>query len=110
MIESYEFGKMRIAGKVYTSDLIIFPDRIMTNWWRKEGHRLSVEDLTEVLKFKPEILIVGTGYYGRMEVPEETKKFLEKNGIELVYAPTGEAVKIFNETSKKKVGAFHLTC
>ncbi len=110
MIESYEFGKIKIAGKVYTSDVIVFPGRVLSNWWRKEGHKLSVEDLKEIIDFKPEVLIVGTGYYGRMEVPEETKKFLEKNGIELMYAPTQQAVKIFNEITKKKAGAFHLTC
>ncbi|MCS7118523.1 MAG: MTH938/NDUFAF3 family protein [Archaeoglobaceae archaeon] len=110
MIESYEFGKMKIAGKVYTADLIVFPERVKTNWWRREGHKLNIEDLREIVDFKPEVIVVGTGYYGKMDIPEETKKFFEKIGIKLIYAPTKDAVRIFNEISNKKVGAFHLTC
>jgi len=34
MIESYSFGQMVIDGQEYTSDLIIFPDRINSSWWR----------------------------------------------------------------------------
>jgi hypothetical protein len=30
-----------------TSDLIIYPERIDANWWRREGHRLTPEDLPE---------------------------------------------------------------
>ncbi|MEM1578352.1 MAG: MTH938/NDUFAF3 family protein [Archaeoglobaceae archaeon] len=110
MIQKYEFGKIWINGELYTTDLIILQDRVKENWWRKEGHRLSIEDLKEVIDFEPEILVVGTGYNGRMEIPNETKKFLEKRGIRLISAPTPKAVEIFNGISGKKAGAFHLTC
>lgn len=110
MIERYEFGKIVVNGKVYTSDILVFGEKVRENWWRKEGHRLNLEDLKEVIEFKPEVLIVGTGYNGRMAVPEEVKSFLEKEGIKTVALPTPQAVKVFNETKAKKVGAFHLTC
>jgi hypothetical protein len=45
MITSYDFGHIIIDGKRYTSDLIVFPDRVKVGWWRKEGHRLQLEDL-----------------------------------------------------------------
>ena len=41
IIEQYRFGKMRINGKDYSSDLIIFFDTIETNWRRKKGHSLD---------------------------------------------------------------------
>ncbi|MEM1593039.1 MAG: Mth938-like domain-containing protein [Archaeoglobaceae archaeon] len=110
MIERYEFGKIVVNGRAFTSDILIFDESVRENWWRKEGHKLSLEDLREVLEFKPEILIIGTGYNGRMVVPEEVKKFLEEKGIKAIVLPTQEAVKVFNETKAKKVGAFHLTC
>ncbi|RLI30667.1 hypothetical protein DRO48_02760, partial [Candidatus Bathyarchaeota archaeon] len=44
-IEAYGFGYIVVDGKRYTSDVIIFPDRVMDGWWRKEGHRLYVDDL-----------------------------------------------------------------
>ncbi|MEM2281961.1 MAG: MTH938/NDUFAF3 family protein [Candidatus Hadarchaeales archaeon] len=111
VIESYEFGRIVIDGKVYTSDVLVFPDRVREGWWRKEGHRLDVEDLEEVLEFKPEVLVVGTGYSGCMEVPQSTKNFLEMRGIRVLEAPTKEAAELFNRMVKKrKAAALHLTC
>jgi len=55
MIESYSFGYIIINGNKYTSDVIVFPDKIKSNWWRKSGHLLLEEDISEILKFMPEI-------------------------------------------------------
>ena len=112
MIESYEFGRIVIDGRVYTSDLILFPDRVRSDWWRKEGHRLSVEDLGEIVRAKPEVLVVGTGHSGLVEIPGETARFIRSKGIELVAEPTRKATEIYNELSKSKrvVAALHLTC
>jgi len=112
VIEHYDFGEMIVDGKRYTSDLIIFPGRIKSNWWRREGHKLHIDDLREVINEKPEILVVGTGYSGIMKVPRETIEYVEKEGIKIIVKPTPEAYKIFNDLSKKHnvVGAFHLTC
>ncbi len=110
-IEDYEFGRMVIGGRVYTADLIILGEEILPNWWRREGHSLCPEDLGPVLAARPEVLVIGTGAYGAMDVPYETQKFLEELGIEVIWKPTAEAVDIFNGlTGRKKAAAFHLTC
>lgn len=113
MIDSYGFGRIVIDGKKYTSDVIIFPYRVMSDWWREEGHRLHVNDLDEVLKEKVDVLVVGTGYLGLMKVPTETRDFMEKEGFKLIIQPTREAWKTYNsltKSGKKVVAAFHLTC
>ena len=112
MIDSYDFGQIVIDGKRYNSDLIVFPDRVRDGWWRKEGHRLHVEDLKEVFEAEPEVLVVGTGYSGLMTVPPETKRYIESEGIELIAQKTAEACKTFNRLVKsgKVVAALHLTC
>ncbi len=111
-IEDYSFGKMLISGKTYTKDLIIFPDRINSSWWRKEGHLLQLEDLEDVIKERPELLIIGTGYYGVLKVPEDLIRDLKARGMEVIVEKTSEAVKVFNrrDMTKKTVAAFHLTC
>ncbi|MHA1839475.1 MAG: hypothetical protein ACTSYO_05915 [Candidatus Ranarchaeia archaeon] len=38
MIDKYEFGCIVIRGQEYTSDVIVFPDRVIDGWWRKERH------------------------------------------------------------------------
>ncbi len=112
MIDSYKFGKMVVEGQVYSSDLIIYPDRIDSSWWRKSGHRLCLEDIKEILEEKPEILVVGTGAYGLMRVDKEVKDYAQAEGIELIVDKTKNAVQKFNElaSQKKTIGAFHLTC
>ena len=112
MIEEYTFGKIKINGKIYTSDVIIYPDRVDDSWWRKEGHSLVPEDLEKVVKVKPNILIVGTGYSGLMEVPESTKKWIISQKIELIVQSTKKACDTYNKlySSKKVVAALHLTC
>ena len=112
-IDSYKFGEITINGDVYSNDVIVFPGKIKSNWWRKEGHCLHPEDLKEVINFHPDYLIVGQGHDGVMKVPEETKNFLKKHNIPLLACVTGQAQKTFNEyisDGKKAVGAFHLTC
>jgi len=111
-IEHYTFGKIIVDGKTFTKDLIIYPDRIDPSWWRKEGHLLQIDDLRDVIKEKPDILIIGTGYNGVMKVPEETVMNLRSMGIEVIIKKTTEAVEAFNnmEGSRKVIAALHLTC
>jgi hypothetical protein len=103
---------MDVDGHTYTSDLIIFPDRVNDSWWRKSGHNLCLEDIEDVLKEQPEVLVVGTGFYGIVNVEEEVRSEFQSQGIELIIAKTEEAVQSFNKfaSEKKTVGAFHLTC
>ncbi len=113
MIESYSFGRIVVDGKEYTTDLIIFPDRVKDKWWRKEGHRLHIEDIEEVAEERPDVLVVGTGYSGLMRVPAETKRRIEEMGIELIIQPTKQAYKTYNKlikSGKEAVAALHLTC
>lgn len=111
-IEKYSFGKIVIDGKKYTSDLIIFPDHIKANWLRERGHFLQLEDLEEVIAFKPEIVIIGTGAFGVMKISDKVIEKMKELNIEFRAEKTGEAVKLFNAevTHKNVVAGLHLTC
>ena len=113
MIDSYAFGSIAVDGKKFTSDLIIYPDgHIDAFWWRRAGHKLASNDIDELIKSKPEVIIVGTGSSGLMKPEKELEKLLQQKGIELISTLSRKAVKIYNDLSSKKlVGAcFHLTC
>ena len=111
-IDSYSFGSLVVDGKMYTSDVIMYPDRVDPSWWRKEGHRLQIDDLADVLNAKPQILIIGTGYSGMMAVSMETESRIRSQGIDIYVATTGRAVELFNTIKGKKtvIAALHLTC
>jgi len=111
-IQEYRFGRMVVDGEEHTRDLILLPDRVVSGWWRKEGHRLDVDDLRVVFEAGPEVLVVGTGAYGMMKVPEETRRAVEAAGIQLRAARTGEAWRTYQDLRgrHRTAGAFHLTC
>src|SRR6266536_1679404 len=70
-IEHYEFGRIVVDGQEEQRDLIILPDRVVGNWWRRHGHALVPEDLDEVLDDLPEHLVIGTGAHGQMQPNQE---------------------------------------
>lgn len=112
-IESYNFGVIKVDGVEYISDLIIFCDLVKPNWWRKQGHRLDIEDIQDVIDFKPELLIIGKGESEMMDIPASTIEGLRTAGIKVIAENTTQACKIFNEQfkkGKKVAGAFHITC
>ena len=113
MIENYSFGQILIDGKKYNSDLIIFKDHIYDSWWRKEGHNLCIDDIKEIINKKPDVLIIGTGYFGLMKVPKELIENVKSSGTkQVIVKKTGDACNEYNKICKKKniVAAFHLTC
>ena len=88
-IDNYSFGRIIINNKTYSSDVIVYPNRVDPSWWRKEGHYLNKEDLSKVVMAKPDIVIIGTGQSGVMEVPKSTVVFLESHGIKVYIEKTG---------------------
>ena len=112
IIGSYQFGQIVVSGQNYTSDVIIFPDRVKAHWWRKTGHELCLDDLAEVMVEKSEVLVVGTGESGCMKVLPEIKQGLESRGIKLIVETTDKACNIYNQLcqSQRVVAALHLTC
>ena len=111
-IESYRFGQIRIAGQTYAKDVIITPDRIISNWWREQGHALSIDDLQELLSTPPQVLIIGTGAHGRMQVPHETLHQLESNNIQTLVLESEQACQRYNDLCDIQAVALaiHLTC
>ena len=112
IIDSYQLGLISVNGKKYTSDVIIFPDRVRDDWWRKSGHQLCLEDIAEVIAKNPEVLIVGTGVSGLVEVLPEVRQAVDARGIKLIAETTDKACHTYNQLcqSRRVVAALHLTC
>ncbi len=113
-IQEYGFGRIVIDGKKYTSDVIIYPDRVDDSWWRREGHRLVPDDLPFLRENPPAVLVVGQGRFGLMKITPEFLALVRELGIELHAGRSAEAVKMYNQLWKEGrrdiIGAFHLTC
>jgi hypothetical protein len=110
-IERYRFGHVVVDGEEQTRDVIVLPERVLTNWWRADGHRLVLADLDDVLAELPDRLIVGTGAYGQMRPDPEARHELRRRGIEVEALPTDEAVRRYGELDPRRTAAaLHLTC
>ncbi len=111
-IDSYQFGQIVINGQKYTSDVIIFPDRVQGDWWRDDSHKLTPRDITGIMNENPEVLLVGTGASGLMRVLPEVTREAEARNIQLIAQPTREACDTYNQLSptQRVVAALHLTC
>jgi hypothetical protein len=110
-LEDYSFGRIFVDGAEQTRDLIVLPHRVVTDWWRREGHSLALEDFDDVETELPEKLIVGTGAHGRLDPPRAVIEELERRGISVEVLKTADAVRRYGELDEQRTAAaLHLTC
>jgi hypothetical protein len=110
-LENYTFGRILVDGEEQTRDLIVLPGRVVTGWWRRDGHSLAMEDLDEVLDELPERLILGCGHDGRLRPPAAVIEELERRGIAVEALHTCDAVRRYGELdAERTAAALHLTC
>jgi hypothetical protein len=113
-IESYSPGRIVVDGVELHRDVIVLPDRVLTEWWRRDGHSLVMEDLDDVLEDLPQRLILGCGYAGRLEPEPSVIEALAQRGVKVEALPTDQAVERFEELEARNpaavAAALHLTC
>ena len=111
-IDNYRFGQVVVGGKKYTSDVIISPDSVRSNWRRAKGHELCLGDIADIIDENPEVLVVGAGAFGLVKVLYEVQRDIKARGIELIVENTDKACKTYNRLcpSRRVTAALHLTC
>ena len=112
-MSDYSFGQIKVGESRYTSDLIVFEDEVWSPWVREKGHLLTLDDVQWALERSPDVIIVGTGSFGRLAIAQEVIDALSKREIELVASKTTSAVEAYNKRAKagERVAAcLHLTC
>ena len=113
-IEDYRPGHVVVDGVEMTKDVIVLPERVVPDWWRRKGHSLAMEDLDDVVDELPERLVVGCGYAGRLEPDPAVVDALAERGVEVEALKTPEAVARFGELEAENpaavAAALHLTC
>jgi hypothetical protein len=113
-IDSYGFGRIRIDGADYEQDVLLVRERVLSPWWREAGgHVYAPEDLEPLITLAPEVVCLGTGYFGRVTVQEATVEAFRVAGSQVVVARTGRVVEEYNrlvEEGCDAAAALHLTC
>ena len=113
MITDFSFGKIVVNGKTYSDDIKIVHGQVISDWWRKSGHRVDVEDVADILESGPDILIIGKGSPGLMKTSTHLRERLADKNIKLIEKKTSKAIEVFNklfQEGRKVAGGFHITC
>ncbi len=117
-IEKIDWGKIKINGKEY-SQVIFCGEKV---WPREEeklrakwgtSHRLGEWEEKKLLRGKPEVILVATGWEGVLKVGEEWREKVKKQGVELKEVLTGEFLTNYGQlvmAGRKVNGLVHTTC
>lgn len=107
-----------IDGKKYSQVLIVGGSVVERDYEKlKElfgtSHKIGDWETETLLKENPEIVVVGTGQDGKLEVDKNFLERVKEKGVEIIAQITPEAIKIYNEKAQagKRVNALiHTTC
>jgi hypothetical protein len=113
MITDFSFGKIVVNGRTYTDDIKIVRGQVVSDWWRKSGHRVDVEDVADILDSSPEIIVIGKGSPGLMKTSAPLREKLANHHITLIEKKTSKAIEVFNtlfQEGRKVAGGFHIAC
>ena len=109
----FSFGRIVVDGQTCNNDIKIISGRLVSNWWRKSGHTVEIEDVQDVIDSDSTILVIGKGQPGYMRVTESLQEHLEKNDIELIVEQTSDAIQTFSrlmQAGKQVSAGFHVGC
>jgi hypothetical protein len=109
-IDSVKFGEIKIDGKDYYSDVVV--------WWDgkielvRKTHQFGMSELLNLLKKNPSVVVLGTGIESCVEVLEEVQQEMENRGLLFFVENSANALEIFNamvNEGKKAVAFMHVT-
>jgi hypothetical protein len=111
----FTFGSIEIDGTIYDHDVVIDRGHIRK---RKKGPSKPFRgrfghtplSLAEDIPWTCGHLIVGTGAYGALPVMEEVVAEAERRQIQLVIAPTAEALEQLGSDVRGTNAILHVTC
>jgi glucokinase len=116
-ITNIGFGKITVGRETYDCDVVISVggkvkrrDESVAKEMYGTSHTVGVKELAKVCKGGPEILFVGAGKSGQVELTEDARRFLAQRLIRCEVQPTVKAVESYNKSNRRKAALMHVTC
>jgi glucokinase len=116
-IRRVTFGEITVGRKSHNHDIYISVQgkvrkrqKSLAKQLYGNAHIVGPNELDIVCRGGPEVLIVGTGKEGRVELTEEACRYLNQRSIRLQMLPTSEAVGAYNRCEARKAALIHVTC
>jgi hypothetical protein len=114
-IEGFSFGEITIDGVRWERDVVIDRGEVRKRkkkpsrrYRERFGHTpLSVD---EAIPWACKRLVVGTGAHGALPVMDDVKREAKRRDVELVTAPTAQAIESLHKHPKRTNAILHVTC
>ena len=95
VITGYEKNSISINGKDFSQSLIITKLKLNENWELDSIALLNSDHIDQILLFKPELILIGTG--NKLIFPStEVYSGIIKQGIGVDFMDTGAACRTYN--------------
>ena len=116
-IARFTFGEIVVGRKTYDHDIYIpvngkvkAREKSLAKKQFGNSHTVGPKELEEVCKGGPEVLFIGAGKEGKVEVTEEARRYLSQRAIQLEILPTTKLVEAYNGSKQRKAALIHVTC
>jgi len=118
-IESFEWGRFQVNGQRH-SELgegvgkdIFMVGREVRPWNERKGHHLKPGMIACALAEEIDILVIGNGVNGAIDVSKKTRNVIKAAGVQLIVEKTPEACAAYNRLVREGARAAllaHGTC
>ena len=88
-------GEVRLRDRAFVGSLVVTRNAILESWRPPGPESLSIEDFTELLALKPQVVLLGTGNRQRLPPPALYADFAAR-GIGLEVMDNRAACRTFN--------------
>ena len=116
-ISDTRFGSITLGGRTYYHDIVINLKGEVIKRKKKlskkvygTSHKVSLEEARYILEENAEVMIIGNGQHGVLELSDEAREYFKKKHCKVKVLPTPEAIEAWNNEGGKAVGMFHVTC
>jgi glucokinase len=110
-------GEITVGKKTYGRDIYISVGGVVTK--REEDlakeiygstHTIGPKELRKLCKGGPEVVFIGAGKSGKIELTEDARQFLAQRSITCSIQPTIKAAEGYNRSKLRKAALMHVTC
>ncbi len=68
------------------------------------------KELESVCRRGPEVLFIGSGASGMLELADDARQYLEQRAIKCEILPTPKIAERYNRSKLRKAALIHVTC
>jgi glucokinase len=116
-IARFAAGEITVGRKTYRRDIFISVggkvtkrDKSLAKKLHGSARIIGPKELRRICRGGPEVLFIGTGKSGQVELTEEALRFLAQRSIKCHVLPTVKIIEAYNKSKLRKAALIHVTC